>query len=134
VEELQNTDFSKTRYCQAVYRGGRCKHCGYEPSRGERRSQGLEFDGAELQEVKKKERSKSGPQSCEQIMVSALYASGRSNRTWRQALAIAYAKAKSQGTQFRVPKRFEVGGRVYKPVPYGSPDSSRRVRDLYDFV
>lgn len=120
--------------CSAVYRGGRCSHCGYEPNKGERRSQGLEFDGSELKEVKKKERAKPGPQSCEEIMVSALYASGRSGRTWKQALAIAYSKAKQQGIQFKVPKRFEVGGRVYKPVPYGSTDGSRRVRDLYDFV
>ena len=120
--------------CQAVYRGGKCRSCGYEPSSGERRSQGLEFDGSELKEVKRKERSDSKPQSCEQIMVSALYACGKSGRTWKQALAIAYSKARSQGIQFKVPKRFEVGGRAYKPVPYGSTDSSRRVRDLYDFV
>ena len=120
--------------CQAVYRGGKCRSCGYEPSSGERKSQGLEFDGAELKEVSRKERSKPTAQSCEQIMISALYAAGKSGRTWKQALAIAYSKAKQQGTQFKVPKRFEVGGRVYKPVPYGSTDSSRRVRDLYDFV
>ena len=120
--------------CSAVYRGGRCKSCGYEPSSGERRSQGLEFDGSELKEVQRKERSKSKAKSCEEIMVSALYACGRSGRTWKQALAIAYSKAKQQGTRFQVPKRFEVGGRVYKPVPYGSTHSSRRVVDLYDFV
>ena len=120
--------------CQAVYRGGKCRNCGYEPSTGERKSQGLEFDGAELKEVKRKEKSESKPQSCEQIMVSALYACGKSGRTWKQALAIAYSKARQQGMQFKVPKKFEVGGRVYKPVPYGSTDSSRRVRDLYDFV
>ncbi len=120
--------------CQAVYRGGKCRSCGYEPSTGERKSQGLEFDGAELKEVKRKEKSESKPQSCEQIMVSALYACGKSGRTWKQALAIAYSKARSQGMRFKVPKKFEVGGRVYKPVPYGSTDSSRRVRDLYDFV
>ena len=120
--------------CAAVYRGGKCRNCGYEPSSGERRSQGLEFDGAELQEVKRKERDKSKPQTCEQIMVSSLYACGRSGRTWKQALAIAYSKARAQGIQFKVPKRFEVGGRVYKPVPYQSTDSSRRVVDLYAFV
>jgi len=120
--------------CQAVYRGGKCRNCGYEPSSGERKSQGLEFDGAELKEVKRKERSDSAPKSCEEIMISALYACGRSGRTWKQALAIAYSKAKQQGTQFKVPKRFEVAGRVYKPIPFGSTDASRRVRDLYDFV
>jgi len=120
--------------CSAVYRGGKCRNCGYEPSSGERKSQGLEFDGSELKEVKRKERSDSAPKSCEEIMISALYACGRSGRTWKQALAIAYSKAKQQGTQFKVPKRFEVAGRVYKPIPFGSTDASRRVRDLYDFV
>lgn len=120
--------------CQAVYRGGKCRNCGYEPSSGERRSQGLEFDGAELKEVKRKEKSESKHQSCEQIMVSAIYAAGKSGRTWKQALAIAYSKAKQQGTEFKVPKRFEVGGRTYAPVPFGSSDGSRRVRDLYDFI
>lgn len=118
----------------AVYRGGKCRNCGYEPNSGERRSQGLEFDGAELQEVKRKDKAKSKPKSFEEIMVSALYACGRSGRTWKQALAIAYSKAREQGMQFRVPKQFEVGGRVYKPVPYGSHHASRRVVDLYDFV
>ena len=119
--------------CKAVYRGGKCSNCGYEPNAGERNSQGLEFDGAELKEVKKKERSKT-PQTCEQIMISALYACGKTGRTWKQALAIAYSKAKQQGIQFKVPKRFEVAGKVYSPVPYGSEKGSRRVRDLYDFV
>jgi DNA repair protein RadD len=121
--------------CQAVYRGGKCRNCGYEPSSAERKSQGLAFDGAELQEVTRKEREKKPkPQTCEQIMVSALYSAGRTNKTWKQALGMAYSKAEKQGTRFRVPKRFEVGGRVYNAVPYGSTDSSRRVKDLYDFV
>lgn len=123
--------------CQAVYRGGKCRNCGYEPSARERKSQGLEFDGAELQEVNRKERdrSKSDPKSCERIMVEALYAAGRSEKTWRQALAIAYREAGRQGVQFKVPKRFEVGGRVYAPVPYGNLEhAARLVKELYDFV
>lgn len=123
--------------CQAVYRGGKCKNCGYEPSAKERKSQGLEFDGAELQEVKRRDRdrSKSEPKSCEQIMISALYAAGRSGKTWKQALAIAYREAGKQGVQFKVPKRFEVGGRIYTPVPYGNLEqAARKVKALYDFV
>ena len=122
--------------CQAVYRGGKCRNCGYEPSKGERKSQGLEFDGSELKEVKPKERdrSKSEPKSCEQIMISALYAAGRSGLTWKQALAIAYKQASKQGTKFQVPKRFEVGGRIYTPIPIGSKHGTRRVKELYDFV
>ena len=123
--------------CQAVYRGGKCKNCGYEPTPKERKSQGLDFDGTELKEVKRKERdrSKSEPKSCEQIMISALYSAGRSGLTWKQALAIAYREAGKQGTKFKVPSRFTVGGRVYKPVPYGNAiEAMRRVKDLYDFI
>lgn len=123
--------------CQAVYRGGKCRNCGYEPTPKERKSQGLDFDGSELKEVKRKERnkSKSEPESCERIMIDALYAAGRSGRTWKEALAIAYRKAGAQKTKFRVPKQFTVGGRVYRPVPYGNEiEAMRRVKDLYDFV
>ena len=120
--------------CQAVYRGGKCRNCGYEPSSGERRSQGLEFDGSELQEVKRKEKKQpTVKQSNEQIMVSSLYR--MRNKTWKAALRLAYLTAEAQGTRFKVPKRFEVGGRVYKPLPYGDvSNASRRVMDLYDFV
>ena len=91
----------------------------------------------ELKEVKRRERdrSKSEPKSCEQIMISALYAAGRTGKTWRQALAIAYREAGKQGTQFKVPSRFEVGGRVYRAVRYGDAiQAERLVKDLYDFV
>ena len=123
--------------CKAVYRGGKCRNCGYEPTPKERKSQGLEFDGSELKEVKRKERdrSQSEPKSCERIMIDALYAAGRTNRTWKQALAIAYRMAGGQGTQFKVPSRFEVGGRVYRPVRFGDAiGANRLVKDLYDFV
>jgi len=123
--------------CQAVYRGGKCRNCGYEPTPKERKAQGLDFDGSELKEVKRKERdrSKSEPKSCEQIMISALYSAGRSGLTWKQALAIAYREAGKQGTKFKVPNKFTVGGRVYRPVPYGNAiEAMRRVKDLYDFV
>jgi len=123
--------------CQAVYRGGKCSNCGYEPSKGERKSQGLDFDGSELKEVKRKERDRSAaePKSNERIMIDALYAAGRSGLSWKQALAIAYRAAGKQGTRFKVPSRFEVGGRVYKPVRFGDAiEAARLVKDLYDFV
>ena len=30
--------------CQAIYRGGKCRNCGYEPSKKERKGQGLDFN------------------------------------------------------------------------------------------
>jgi superfamily II DNA or RNA helicase len=39
--------------CNAIYRGGKCRQCGYEPTARERKSQGLEFTGGELREIKK---------------------------------------------------------------------------------
>lgn len=118
----------------AVYRGGKCRNCGYEPTRGERRSQGLEFDGAELQEVKRRDRKHAAAKkSNEEIMVSSLFK--MRNKSWKQALRVAYLTAAAQGTRFKVPRRFEVGGRVYKPLPFGDVENAgRRVMDLYDFV
>lgn len=119
--------------CQAVYRGGKCRHCGYEPTPKERKSQGLQFDGSELKEVTKGEKA-TKKKTCEQIMITALYQAGRRNGTWKQALAIAYGAAGKQGTQFRVPSRFSVGGHTYQAIPFGSGDSSRRVSILYPFT
>jgi len=119
--------------CDRAYRGGKCLSCGYEPSEGEREKQGLVFLGGELKEVKRGEK-KSKNKTCEQIMVSALYMAGKSGRTWKQALGIAYGIAKKQGTRFRVPKTFDVAGRTYNPVPYGSADGNRKVEHLYEFT
>lgn len=119
--------------CQRIYRGGACV-CGYEPTPKERKSQGLEFDGSELVEIKAKERKAEKKQSCEEIMIRALYMAGRSGRTWKQACGIAYGIAEKQGTKMRIPKRFTVGGREYTAVPYGHPDGARRVSSLYDFI
>ena len=117
-----------------MYRGGTCDSCGYEPTSRERKAQGLEFDGSTIVEVKRKPKADKKIKSCEQIMVMAIYKAGRSDRTWKQCLGIAYGIAKTQKTRFRVPRSFTVGGRVYHPVPYGSPDGQRRVKHLYDFV
>lgn len=121
--------------CGAVYRGGQCRNCGYEPTKRERKAQGLEFVGGELQEVKKKESKSTGViKSNEQLMVSALYAAGKSGRTFAQAIYLARAAAEKQGTTFVVPAFFEVADRRYTPIPYGSPDSKRKVSTTYGFT
>ena len=121
--------------CHAIYRGGLCRSCGYEPSRKERAGQGLEFDGSELVEIKKADKSKTKAKSAEALMVSCLYASGKSGRTWSQCCGMFRGKCRSQGTPtMRVPKSVEVGGSRYDMLPYGSLDSSRRIAALYPFT
>ena len=120
--------------CQAVYRGGKCRQCGYEPTPKERRSQGLEFNGGELKEIKPAEKPEKGKKTNEQILVSMIYSSGRRNGTWRMVYARCCQEAEKQGTRFKCPREFQVGGRTYKAVQWDSPDKNRRVRDLYPFV
>jgi hypothetical protein len=120
--------------CAALYRGGKCAQCGYEPSVRERRGQGLEFDGAELKEVKPKEKKASKNQTPEQLMVTALYKAGRSGRTWKQACGIYKGLCTKQGTPHRVPRTIEVGNHRYSMIRYGSADSNRRVEMLFPFV
>lgn len=120
--------------CRMTYRGGKCK-CGYEPTKKERRAQGLEFIGGELVEVVRKERKKpTVTKSNEQLMASALYQAGRGNRTFGQACHIARRAAERQGTEFVVPAFVEVGGRQYKMVSYGSRDTKRKVSEIYGFT
>jgi len=119
--------------CKAIYRGGRCKSCGYEPTPRERRSQGLEFDGSELKEVTRKEK-KASVKTAEELMVSALYSAGRSGRTWKQAVGIFKSKCAKQGTPHHVPKYVTVGGHRYEMIRFGSEDASRRVEVLYPFT
>jgi len=133
VKEHEAVPSIECPQCHRVYRGGKCSACGYEPTHSERKAQGLEFDGREIVEIKRKPREKK-VRTCEDIMITAIYKAGRSDRTWKQALGIAYGIARSQGTRFRVPREFTVGGRLYRPLPYGSPDGNRRVKQLYDFV
>jgi len=118
--------------CSAVYRGGLCKSCGYEPTRSERRSQGLEFEGGELTEVKKKPSRK--VRDAQSLMVEALYRTGKSGRTWRQSFGLFKRLNKDQGTDYRVPRHVEVGGHRYEMLRYDSVDSGRRVSDLFPFV
>ena len=119
--------------CKAIYRGGRCSNCGYEPTPKERKGQGLEFDGRELKEVTRKE-SKAKARTAEELMISALYSAGRSGRTWKQAVGIYKGKCERQGTRHHVPKYVTVGGHRYEMIQYGSEDASRRVSVLYPFT
>ncbi len=118
--------------CGRKYRGGRCMECDYEPTQTERKKQGLEFDGTELKEVTKRNPPK--PISNEALMLQALYAAGRSGRTIRQAVAIAYRKAKDRNMQFRVPRYIEVAGNRIEMVRFNSPDQSKRVAEVYEFT
>ncbi len=119
--------------CQAIYRGGKCSHCGYEPTSRERRAAGLEFDGRELKEVKRKEKPKK-VRSAQDLMLMALYKAGKSGRTWRQACGMFRGMANQQGMNYRVPSTVSVGGHSYRMIRYGSPDSARRVSALYPFT
>lgn len=120
--------------CQAIYRGGKCRNCGYEPTPRERRAQGLEFDGTELKEVTREERKATKVKSAEELMVSALYKAGRSGRTWRQCVGIFKSFCEKQGTPHHVPRTVTIGEHRYSMVRFGSDDASRRVAALYPFV
>ncbi len=119
--------------CQALYRGGLCRNCGYEPTPRERRAQGLQFDGSELKEVKREEK-KTSVKSAESLMISSLYMAGRSGRTWRQCVGIFKSKCEEQGTPHRVPRTVTVDEHRYEMILYGSDDANRRVSVLYPFV
>ncbi|MFZ2253533.1 MAG: DEAD/DEAH box helicase family protein [Minisyncoccia bacterium] len=120
--------------CRAIYRGGRCSNCGYEPTPRERRAQGLQFDGSELKEVTRKEKPAAKIKTAESLMVSALYAAGRSGRTWRQCIGMFKRACEKQGTPHHVPKTVTVGDYRYRMVPFGSDDGTRKVATLYPFV
>lgn len=120
--------------CGAVYRGGKCRACGYEPTPKERRAQGLEFVGGELQEVTRRERKEKAHKTCEEMMISGLYVAGKRGGTFGQAWHVAKSMAEKQGTEFRVPATIEVAGCRYRTIPYGHPDAKLRVRDTYGFT
>lgn len=120
--------------CQAIYRGGKCRSCGYEPTPKERRGQGLEFDGSELKEVTRKEPTERKVKSPEELMISALYRAGKSGRTWKQAVGIFYSEAEKQGTKHRVPKSVTIAGHRYQMIPRGSADGGRKVAQLYPII
>ena len=117
--------------CHAAYRGGKCKWCGYEPTPKERSKQGVEWVQGELREIVRSSEKPKPKQTCEQIMRDALFKAGKSGRTWGAAWHIANEMAKKQGTKLRVPATVEIAGVRYKTIPYGHPDSKRKVRDTY---
>ena len=120
--------------CSAIYRGGKCRQCGYEPTPKERKSQGLEFDGTELVEVKPKEQSKTKTKTPQELMIEALYKAGYSGRTWKQCVGIYLRLNEQQGTRHRVPRKVTVGCHTYEMIRYGSDDSGRTVATLYPFT
>jgi DNA repair protein RadD len=119
--------------CNAIYRGGRCKYCGYEPTQRERLAQDLDFDGRELKEVVREEK-KTSVKTAQELMISALYTAGKSGRTWKQCCGIFKRMNRKQGTNFRVPSEVEISGYKYRCIRYGSDDQNRRVSVLYPFT
>jgi DNA repair protein RadD len=119
--------------CQAIYRGGKCRACGYEPTAGERKSQGLKFDGSELVEWKppKLQLREMPP---EKIMIDCLYRAARSNRTYRQACGMAKREAEQRGQKMVWPKRLEIGGRSISLLRYGDPRQNRHVADIFPWM
>ncbi len=120
--------------CGALYRGGKCRQCGYEPTPSERKSQGLTFTGGELKEIKKSSQKEQKQYTCEQMMIIALFKAGNSGGTFGMAWHVAKNMSEKQGTAFRVPATIEVAGHRYKMIPYGHPDGKRKVRDTYGFT
>ena len=121
--------------CQAIYRGGKCRNCGYEPLPRERRAKGLDFDGSELKEIKREKEKPKSVKAPQDLMVSALFKSGRSSRTWKQAVGIYKGLCEKQGTpEYRVPSSVTVGRNRYRLIRYGSDDCNRRVSVLYPFT
>lgn len=120
--------------CDAIYRGGKCRQCGYEPTKQERKVQGLEFDGTQLVEVTKEDRVPKRVMSAEEIMVKAMYVAGKRGLTWKQAMGVFFKMSKSQGTDYRVPKRVSVGSHTYRMLSYGDLNSGRKVAELFPFT
>jgi DNA repair protein RadD len=120
--------------CGAIYRGGKCKHCGYEPTPREIKAQGLEFVDGEMREVSRSNQPKTKKPTCKEIMIQALRMAGSSNQNFRQALRLAYIEAGKHGLTFRVPATFEVGDWVFKPIPREHPDQKVKVRATYGFT
>ena len=120
--------------CGMSYRGGKCR-CGYEPTPKERKAQGLDFVGGELQEVVRKDAKKETKQkSNEQLLISALYIAGKKGLTFGAAWHIARSAAAKQGTEFITPAAFEVGGHRYHTIPFQHLHSKRKVSETYGFT
>ena len=65
-------------------------------------------------------------------MVSALYRAGKSGRTWKQALGMAYRAAEQQGTKLRIPREVNIAGQTVRMLNYGDPDCGMRVKHLFN--
>ena len=122
--------------CGVEYRGGLCKSCGYEPTPKELEPQGLVFSGTDMKEIirKPKEQKQPKQQSMEKLMIGAIYAAVNRNMTFAQACHIARSNAKKQGQQFVTPASITVGSKTYQTPRYGSQESKRKVRSLFQFV
>ena len=122
--------------CQAIYRGGRCRECGYEPSKVERKAQGLLFDGRELKEVLRTNDNKQKHiKSAEDLMIKSLFTAGHFDRKWTQAVGMFKGMARKQGTSdYKVPKIVTVGGHKYRMLRYQEPGTERFVRKLFPFT
>ncbi len=119
--------------CSTIYRGGKCKNCGYEPTKRERKAQALEWDGTELKEFKERPKPKK-VRSAEDIMITCLYSCGRSGRTWKQAVGMFFGMNRQQNTNYKIPKRVTVGCHTYRMVGYGDIRSGERVKHLFPFT
>ena len=120
--------------CHAIYRGGKCKNCGYEPTPSERRAKGLVFDGSELKEVKREEKATKVP-TAEALMKDSLYRAGRSGRTWRQCFGIFKRECENHGVNYRVPRTVEIAGRRYRMPRWDDVgDHGRHVAILFPIV
>jgi len=120
--------------CSAVYRGGKCRQCGYEPTPKQRAGQGLEFDGSELREIARKDKPQSAEKSPEELMIKALYSAGGSGRTWKQCVGIFFRANEKQGSKRRVPKTITVGGHRYQMLRSGDSRGGKRVSSMYPFT
>jgi len=121
--------------CNTLYRGGKCSNCGYEPTKRERKAQGLEWDGTELVEITAtKEQRPKKQKTAEQLMISTLYSCGRSGRTWKQAVGMFFGMCRQQGTNYRIPKRVTVGGHTYRMLMHEDSRGGLRVQHLYPFT
>lgn len=119
--------------CGRIYRGGMCSACGYEPHTDELKEKGLLFDGGELKKITKVDR-KPSTMTSEEVYISALYAAGRSGRTCAQAIGIAKSIAHKKGIDFRIPRTFNMGGETLHVPPYGSPETKKRVSDVFGWT
>jgi len=120
--------------CGLSYRGGKCR-CGYEPTKKERKGQGLDFVGGELVEIKRNSKATATKKkSNERMMKDALYIAGRTGKSFGSAWSIAQGMARKQGTEFITPAFVTVSGTKYKIMPYGSGNTKRKVKLFYGFT